>query len=156
MHADDLSPLAAAAAQRHELTRAKAIQALRELDRAGAPATFTAVAEAAGISRSWLYTQPASRPPTPRCAAGSPQHSSATRRLPTKTTGSAASSPARSATSAHPGSDPVTIQPSKTPRQPLRHRVKDTVRDAMAQVTAPADTKAQDNVRRGHPDLPRP
>ena len=58
MHADDLSPLAAAAAQRHELTRAKTIQALRELDRAGAPVTFTAVAEAAGISRSWLYTQP--------------------------------------------------------------------------------------------------
>ena len=58
MHADDLSPLAAAAAQRHELTRAKAIQALRELDRAGSPVTFTTVARAAGISRSWLYTQP--------------------------------------------------------------------------------------------------
>ena len=29
--------LAAAAARRHELTRAKAVQALRELDRAGAP-----------------------------------------------------------------------------------------------------------------------
>ena len=58
MHADDPSPLAAAAAQRHELTRAKAIQALRELDRAGTPATFAAVAAAAGISRSWLYTQP--------------------------------------------------------------------------------------------------
>ena len=50
--------LAAAAARRHELTRAKAIQALRELDRAGAPVTFAAVASAAGISRSWLYTQP--------------------------------------------------------------------------------------------------
>ena len=51
-------PLAAAAARRHELTRAKAIQALRELDRAGAPVTFASVAAAAGISRSWLYTQP--------------------------------------------------------------------------------------------------
>ena len=50
--------LTAAAAQRHELTRAKAIQALRELDRAGAPVTFASVASAAGISRSWLYTQP--------------------------------------------------------------------------------------------------
>jgi hypothetical protein len=50
--------LAAAAARRHELTRAKAIQALRELDRAGAPVTFASVASAAGISRSWLYTQP--------------------------------------------------------------------------------------------------
>jgi hypothetical protein len=51
-------PLAAAAARRHQLTRAKAIQALRELDRAGTVITFTAVATAAGISRSWLYTQP--------------------------------------------------------------------------------------------------
>ena len=51
-------PLSEAAARRHELTRAKAIQALRELGRAGAPVTFAAVAAAAGISRSWLYTQP--------------------------------------------------------------------------------------------------
>ncbi len=50
-------PLAAAAARRHELTRAKAIQALRELDRSGQPVTFASVAAAAGISRSWLYTQ---------------------------------------------------------------------------------------------------
>jgi hypothetical protein len=50
--------LAAATARRHELTRAKAIQALRELDRAGAPVTFASVAATAGISRSWLYTQP--------------------------------------------------------------------------------------------------
>lgn len=50
--------LGAAAARRHELTRAKAIQALRELDRAGAPVTFASVAATARISRSWLYTQP--------------------------------------------------------------------------------------------------
>src|ERR1022692_4222016 len=55
------APLAIAAARRHELTRARAIQALRELDRAGAPVTFAAVAAAAGISRSWLYTQPGIR-----------------------------------------------------------------------------------------------
>jgi Family of unknown function (DUF6262) len=54
---DPAAPLAEAAARRHELTRAKAIQALRELDRAGLPVTFAAVASAAGISRSWLYTQ---------------------------------------------------------------------------------------------------
>jgi hypothetical protein len=35
-----------------------AIQALRELGRAGAPVTFAGVARAAGVSRSWLYTQP--------------------------------------------------------------------------------------------------
>jgi hypothetical protein len=58
MPPDDLTPLAAAAARRHEYTRAKAIQALRELDRAGAPVTFAAVAAAAGVSRSWLYAQP--------------------------------------------------------------------------------------------------
>jgi hypothetical protein len=52
------APLAAAARKRHELTRAKAIQALRELDRTGAPVTFEGVARPAGISRSWLYGQP--------------------------------------------------------------------------------------------------
>lgn len=57
MAADDLTPLAVAAARRHELTRARAIQALRELDRAGTPVTFAAVATAGGISRSWLYAQ---------------------------------------------------------------------------------------------------
>ena len=51
-------PLSDAAARRHELTRAKAIQALRELDRAGTPVTFAAVAQAADVSRSWLYAQP--------------------------------------------------------------------------------------------------
>src|SRR6266511_6338774 len=51
-------PLSKAAARRHELTRSRAVQALRELDRAGTPVTFAGVAQAAGISRSWLYTQP--------------------------------------------------------------------------------------------------
>ena len=58
MRADPAAPLAQAAARRHELTRSKAIQALRELDRSGHPVTFASVAAAAGISRSWLYTQP--------------------------------------------------------------------------------------------------
>jgi Family of unknown function (DUF6262) len=52
------APLAAAAKQRHELTRAKAIQAIRELDRAGTAVTFTTVAGQAQVSRSWLYSQP--------------------------------------------------------------------------------------------------
>src|SRR5438094_9965043 len=51
-------PLSGAAARRHELSRARAVQALRELDRAGTPVTFAGVAQAAGVSRSWLYTQP--------------------------------------------------------------------------------------------------
>ena len=51
-------PLSEAAARRHELTRSRAVQALRELDRAGVPVTFAGVAKAAGISRSRLYIQP--------------------------------------------------------------------------------------------------
>jgi hypothetical protein len=49
-------PLSEAAARRHELTRAKAVQALRELDRAGTPVTFAGVAQAAGIS--WCRVAP--------------------------------------------------------------------------------------------------
>jgi len=58
MHPDDTAPIIAAAKQRHEITRAKAIQALRELDRSGTPVTFQAVAATAPVSRSWLYSQP--------------------------------------------------------------------------------------------------
>jgi hypothetical protein len=54
----DHTAIVAAARQRHEYTRAKAIQALRELDRAGTAITFETVARTARISRSWLYTQP--------------------------------------------------------------------------------------------------
>jgi hypothetical protein len=58
MRADNTAAIIAAAQRRHELTRAKAICALRELNHAGTPVTFEAVARAAGISRSWLYVQP--------------------------------------------------------------------------------------------------
>ena len=58
MRADNTRHIIAAARQRHELTRAKAIQALRTLDAAGSPVTFEAVAQAAKVSRSWLYAQP--------------------------------------------------------------------------------------------------
>ena len=44
-------PLSQAAARRHELTRSRAIQALRELDRAGTPVTF------AGVARQALLTE---------------------------------------------------------------------------------------------------
>jgi hypothetical protein len=51
--------LVTAARRRHEFARAKAIRAIRELDRAGSiPITFESVARTAGVSRSWLYTQP--------------------------------------------------------------------------------------------------
>jgi len=55
MHHD---PLSEAAARRHQLTRSRTVQALRELDRSGHAVTFANVARAAGVSRSWLYTQP--------------------------------------------------------------------------------------------------
>jgi hypothetical protein len=58
MPADNRAHLAVSAHRRHELTRSKAIQALRELDRAGTPVTFETVARTAAVSRSWLYTQP--------------------------------------------------------------------------------------------------
>jgi hypothetical protein len=53
----DPTAIVAAARQRRELTRAKAIKALRELDHAGTPITFEVAARAAGVSRSWLYAQ---------------------------------------------------------------------------------------------------
>jgi hypothetical protein len=58
MRPDASTPLATAARQRHELTRSKTIQALRELDRAGTAVTFESVARHADVSRSWLYSQP--------------------------------------------------------------------------------------------------
>ena len=58
MPSNNSTRLAAAARQRHELTRSKAIRALRELDRAGTPITFEVIARTAKVSRSWLYTQP--------------------------------------------------------------------------------------------------
>lgn len=58
MRADNTTHLITAAQRRHELTRAKAIRALRELDQAGSKITFEAVARKAEVSRSWLYTQP--------------------------------------------------------------------------------------------------
>jgi hypothetical protein len=57
MRPDNTAPIIAAARRRRELTRAKAIRALRELRHAGTPVTFEAVAREAGVSRSWLYAQ---------------------------------------------------------------------------------------------------
>ena len=57
MRPDNTAPIIDAARRRHEITRAKAVQALRELQHRGEPVSFTVVANTAGISRSWLYTQ---------------------------------------------------------------------------------------------------
>jgi hypothetical protein len=57
LRVDNSRHIRLAAERRHELTRSKAVAALRELENQGGPVTFEAVAAAAGVSRSWLYTQ---------------------------------------------------------------------------------------------------
>lgn len=54
-------PLAQAAEQRHRRALDRAEHALCELQREGASITFQHVASRAGVSRQWLYTQPALR-----------------------------------------------------------------------------------------------
>jgi Family of unknown function (DUF6262) len=61
MRADNTAALAAAARQRHELTRAKAIRAIQQAKHDGTPVTFESIARSAGISRSWLYEHPGIR-----------------------------------------------------------------------------------------------
>lgn len=58
MRADNSRHLRQAAERRHELTRSKAVAALREIQNQGGTVTFEAVAATAQVSRSWLYTQP--------------------------------------------------------------------------------------------------
>ncbi len=58
MRADNSHHLLDAAQARADQTRAKALRALRDLDNAGRIVTFEAVAREAGVSRSWLYSQP--------------------------------------------------------------------------------------------------
>jgi hypothetical protein len=54
-------PLSQAAAARHQRAVERAALALRDLDREGAKVSFQSVARRAGVSRQWLYTQPALR-----------------------------------------------------------------------------------------------
>ncbi|MEA5457249.1 DUF6262 family protein [Sinomonas sp. JGH33] len=76
MPAENAGHLTATAHRRHELARSKTIRTLRELERAGAPVTFEAVARHAGVSRAFLYAQPDLRADIERLRA-------ATRRAPT-------------------------------------------------------------------------
>ena len=79
MRSNNSIHLTTAAKQRHELTRAKAIAALHDLDRAGAKITFEAVADHAGVSRSWLYTQTDLKDEIRRLRArNQPQHTTPT------------------------------------------------------------------------------
>lgn len=49
--------IVAAARRRSQDTRQRATEALRCCDAAGEAVTFTGIAQAAGVSRSWLYRQ---------------------------------------------------------------------------------------------------
>jgi hypothetical protein len=58
MRADNSRHIIASARRRSQYTRARAVQALRELDADGRPVTFDAAAKQAAVSRSWLHAQP--------------------------------------------------------------------------------------------------
>lgn len=83
--ADNTHHLRQAAADRHDAATQRATTALAALNRTGGPVTFTSLAEAADVSRSWLYTQPALRDTitslrtnTPRSSAKAPAAQRAT------------------------------------------------------------------------------
>ena len=58
MRADNSHHVIDAARLRSQLTRRRAVAALRRMDNAGLPVTVGAIAREAGVSRSWLYNQP--------------------------------------------------------------------------------------------------
>ena len=57
MRADNTTFIVKAAQERREAALQRAGEALRRLDRSGGPVNFRAVADAAGVSRSWLYRE---------------------------------------------------------------------------------------------------
>ncbi len=61
MRADNSRHLLAAARRRSEDARRRTVTALRHMDRTAGAVSFDTVARQAGVSRSWLYTQPAIR-----------------------------------------------------------------------------------------------
>ena len=55
--ADNSAYLAQANARRHQAALAAAHHAIEQFQREGTPISYTAIARAAGISRTWLYRQ---------------------------------------------------------------------------------------------------
>ncbi len=78
---DNSSHLLAAAARRSADTRQRVVDALRRLDQTGTPITFSAVADEAAVSRSWLYRDPDIRAEIQRLRA--PNRESTRASLPT-------------------------------------------------------------------------
>jgi predicted regulator of amino acid metabolism with ACT domain len=58
MLADNSSHLRATVCSKHEAARRRAVVALDKLQADGAEISITALAKAAGVARSWIYTQP--------------------------------------------------------------------------------------------------
>jgi hypothetical protein len=80
MRADNTAYIVQAARDRHRAALRRTQEALRRLDRAGAPITFQGVAAAASVSRAWLYRQPSLRAEIERLRAQG--HSSRAATLP--------------------------------------------------------------------------
>jgi hypothetical protein len=76
MQPDPATPLAAAAARKHDDALARAHNAVRALDSGGQPINFQAVARAARVSRQWLYQQPELRSEIERLRDHQPQRAS--------------------------------------------------------------------------------
>lgn len=78
MRADNTHHLTEAARRRAQATRRRAVAALRRMDASGLPVTIDALAREAGVSRSWIYSQPDLRAEAtrlrdrPRAAASNP------------------------------------------------------------------------------------
>jgi hypothetical protein len=68
---DNSHHLLRAAVARHDVSVERTRAVLQELDRTGQPVTVSAVARAAAVSRSWLYTQPELRDSITRLRAAS-------------------------------------------------------------------------------------
>ena len=124
MRADNTRHIVAAAQHRHQYTRAKAVQALREAEKSGTPVTFDAVAtaecHAPGFTpsrtcepRSSDSEQPPSghradpcrsgnEPPMRLCCGASKQPANAAGSSPRRTAGCGTSSPGPSASNARP------------------------------------------------------
>jgi hypothetical protein len=58
MRADNTHHLTEATRRRAQATRRRAIAALRRMDTSGLPITIDTLAREAGVSRSWIYSQP--------------------------------------------------------------------------------------------------
>ena len=138
VRADNTAAIIAAARTRSELTRSNAIRALRELDAAGTPVSFEAVARRraspvpgcipsqASAPRSSGYARPpagrrawpsppGSAPPTRPCSPASRQASNATANSPRKISGSGVSWPTHSASNDPPRGPASTTRPAETP-----------------------------------------